>query len=50
MTGDGMVRANDIVYVVSKYGTNDALADLDGNGIVLSRDITIVIIQYGTSC
>jgi hypothetical protein len=50
VTNDGLVRVNDVIYVVLRYGTSDPTADLDGSGLVLTRDIVIVVVQYGTSC
>lgn len=48
--GDGTVRVADILYVVSKYFTNDTLADLNASGIVIVDDILIAIGEYFIAC
>jgi hypothetical protein len=55
-TGDGIVRAGDILYVQQRYGTDpsmsrwDPAADLDANGIVKATDILIAQKEYGWNC
>jgi hypothetical protein len=48
--GDGTVRVSDILYVVSKYFTNDPDADLDGTNQVTVSDILIAVAQYFEDC
>ena len=47
---DGRVRGPDISYVVNRFGSNDALADLDENGTIRGPDITIAVLEYGRDC
>lgn len=39
--GFNVISAKDILYIQSKYSTDDALADLDGNGVVSARDLVL---------
>jgi len=48
--GDGTIRVNDILYVVGKYSTDDALADLNANGTVRVDDILIAVGEYAIDC
>ena len=48
--GDGSVRIADILYVVSKYFTNDIPADLTGDGEVRVNDILIAVGEYFFNC
>ena len=48
--GSGKVTIADILYVVSRYGTSDPLADLSGDGRVTVNDILIAISEYRVSC
>ncbi len=47
---DHKVTVADILYVVSKFGTKDAAADLDKNGIVTVQDILIAVGEFGMTC
>lgn len=50
VTNDGAVGVDDILFVVNRYMTTDAIADLDNNGTVRIQDILIVVQQYGADC
>ncbi len=50
VTNDGAVGLADILFVVHRYMTTDAIADLDNDGTVHIQDIVIVVQQYGTGC
>lgn len=49
-TGDGQVDVNDVLYLLSAWGTDDPNADFDNNGSVDVDDILELLSQYGTSC
>ena len=46
-TGDGSVNVNDLLYVISKWGTADAAADIDNDGDVDIQDLLLVIAAWG---
>ncbi len=50
LTGDGIVTAADILYVVRKFGTIDKAADLNGDGTVTAADILIVVKEFAFIC
>jgi hypothetical protein len=47
ITGDGFINTDDLLVVVSTWGTNGA-GDVDDNGTVDSDDLLIVIAAWGT--
>ena len=45
--GNGEVRVNDLLYLISAWGNQGGDADLDGNGIVAVADLLILISNWG---
>jgi hypothetical protein len=45
--GDGQVGANDILVIISYWGTNDDDADVTGDGVVGTDDLLAVISAWG---
>ncbi len=50
VVGNGVVRGDDILYVVLKFFTNDPLADLSEDGAVRGDDILIAVLQFFRDC
>ncbi len=50
VTNDGSVGVDDVLFVIGRYMTTSAIADLDDNGMVTIQDIVIVVRQYGADC
>ena len=44
---DGQVGANEILLVISYWGSNDSDVDVTGNGIVDAEDLLLVIANWG---
>jgi hypothetical protein len=49
-TGDGVVDVNDLLYLLSVWGTDDPNADFDDNGVVDVDDVLILLSHFGESC
>ena len=49
-TGDFFVDVNDVLYVLSAWGSDDANADFDENGLVDVNDVLILLSQFGEAC
>jgi len=47
LNNDGIVGVNDLLVIIDKWGTNDAIADLNGDGIVDVGDVLLVIGNWG---
>jgi len=47
MTGDGLVGTDEILGILSSWGTDDPIADVDGSGIVDTNDILLVLSAWG---
>ena len=47
MTGDGLVGTDEILVMLSSWGTDDPIADADGSGTVDANDILIVLSAWG---
>lgn len=47
INGDGIVSAEDAIYIINRLGGTDAVADLDGNSLVEVSDLQIVINAFG---
>jgi hypothetical protein len=46
--GDGFVNVNDLLAVVSEWGSTNSDADIDGNGVVDTSDLLAVIGAWGS--
>jgi Sulfatase-modifying factor enzyme 1/Thrombospondin type 3 repeat len=46
---DGAVGADDLAFVLSLWGTTDALADLSGDGVVGAPDLAILLSNWGVT-
>ena len=44
------VDLNDVLYVLSAWGSDDANADFDDNGLVDVNDVLILLSQFGEAC
>ena len=49
-TGDNAVDVNDVLYVISVWGTSDPAGDLDDDGTVAVNDILMLLDAYGDEC
>ncbi len=49
-TGDLFIDTNDVIYILSAWGSNDVNADCDGNGVVNVDDILTALSRFGKSC
>jgi hypothetical protein len=49
-TGDFFVDVNDVLYVLSAWGSDDANADFDENGLVDVNDVLILLSRFGEAC
>jgi len=47
ISGDGQVNVQDVLTIISEWGSNSSTADLDENGIVDSTDLLIVLSDWG---
>ena len=47
MTGDGLVGTDEILHIISSWGTDDPVADVDGSGIVDTNDILVILSAWG---
>ena len=43
---DGKINVQDLSYLLSRWGTNDALADLNHNGVVNTLDLSILLTNW----
>ena len=48
--GNGVINVDDILLILSSYGTSDSQADVDGNGIVNVDDVLLVLGSFGQEC
>ncbi|MCH2153220.1 MAG: hypothetical protein MK089_07765 [Phycisphaerales bacterium] len=48
LTGDGVVNVNDVLAVISEWGT--ANGDVDGDGATTVNDILLILSVFGESC
>ena len=49
-TGDFLIDVNDVLYVLSVWGSDDVNADFDENGLVDVDDVLILLSQFGETC
>tara|TARA_Y100000589_G_scaffold277150_1_gene271992 strand:- start:291 stop:1481 length:1191 start_codon:yes stop_codon:yes gene_type:complete len=49
-SGDGFIDVNDILYVLSTWGSDDANADFDENGLINVDDVLILLSNFGSAC
>lgn len=42
LNGDGKVNYGDVLYLISKWGTSNAKADLNHDGVVNGKDLTLL--------
>ncbi|MBG81120.1 MAG: hypothetical protein CMJ39_10510 [Phycisphaerae bacterium] len=49
-TGDFFVDVNDVLYVLSAWGSDDVNADFNDNGLVDVNDVLILLSQFGEPC
>jgi len=47
-TGNGIVDGEDLVILLSSWGTNNADADINNDGVVAGEDINLVLASWGT--
>lgn len=47
LTGDCLIAGDDLTYILSAWGTDDADADLDGSGIVDGVDLAHILGEWG---
>ncbi len=46
--GDGDVGVNDILAIISLWGSNDPAGDLNGDGLVGTDDLLLILSQWGS--
>lgn len=46
--GDGLIGVNDILAVISAWGTDDPDADVSGNGVVDTDDVLLILSNWGS--
>ena len=49
-TGDNVVDVNDVLYVISVWGSSDPAGDLDDDGTVAVNDVLMLLDAYGEEC
>ena len=49
-TGDGLIDINDVMHILSAWGSDDVNADFDENGLVDVNDVLILLSRFGEPC
>ena len=51
-TGDGVIGVNDMLTILSYFGSNTVVgqADIDNDGVVGVNDMLVFLSLFGTSC
>ena len=47
LSGDGMVDASDMAFVLGAWGTSGNVGDVDGDGVVSAKDLAAILNNWG---